>query len=157
MIGEDYGGALVTVVENLRFHAVESKADGYLHRLCGGLQNVIQMFFDQLLNGQGGGHSWCRQWSQERPGYDRHWDRLSIWVSRRNGGRPGLFCFRADSSELSDRGNFTVSSEPSLRTDRRAHPQKQTKTHRGNKPPAASRSAYNGPFYREGHRAFERR
>lgn len=53
MIGEDHGGALVTVVENLRFHAVEAKADGYLHRLCGGLQNVLQMFLDQLLNGQG--------------------------------------------------------------------------------------------------------
>ena len=67
------------------------------------------------------------------------------------------FLLSTDSSELSDRGNFTVSSESSLRTDRRAQPQKQTKTHRGNKPPAASRSAYNGPFYREGHRAFERR
>ena len=78
------------------------------------------------------------------------WDRLSIWVSCRNGGRPGLFCFRADSSELSDRGNFTVSSESSLRTDRRAQPQKQTKTHRGNKPPAASRSAYNGCFIGKG-------
>lgn len=54
VIGEDHGGALVTVVENLCFHAVEAKADGDLHRLCGGLQNVIQMFFDQLLNGQGG-------------------------------------------------------------------------------------------------------
>lgn len=53
VIGEDYGGALVTVVENLRFHAVEAKADGDLHRLCGGLQNVLQMFLDQLLNGQG--------------------------------------------------------------------------------------------------------
>ena len=53
MVGEDHGGALVTVVENLRFHAVEAKADGDLHRLCGGLQNVLQMFLDQLLNGQG--------------------------------------------------------------------------------------------------------
>lgn len=53
VVGEDHGGALVTVVENLRFHAVEAKADGYLHRLCGGLQNVLQMFLDQLLNGQG--------------------------------------------------------------------------------------------------------
>ena len=30
-----------------------AKADGDLHRLCGGLQNVLQMFLDQLLNGQG--------------------------------------------------------------------------------------------------------
>lgn len=54
VVSEDHGGALVTVVENLRFHAVEAKADGDLHRLCGGLQNVLQMFLDQLLNGQGG-------------------------------------------------------------------------------------------------------
>ena len=109
-----------------------------------------------------GGHSWCRQWSQERPGYDRHWDRLSIWVSRRNGGRPGLFCFRADSSELSDRGNFTVRSESSLRTECKAQPQKQTKT-QGERTPSSQQkrlqravlerlSAYNGRF-----RAFERR
>ena len=50
VVGEDHGGALVTVVENLRFHAVEAKADGDLHRLCGGLKNVLQMFLDLTMH-----------------------------------------------------------------------------------------------------------
>ena len=53
VVGKNYGGAFVTIVENLSFHAVQAKLNCNIHRLCVGLQDVFQTFLDQLFYGQG--------------------------------------------------------------------------------------------------------